>query len=75
MPEPVASDPGPGHRSPARLVVLLSGTGTLLQALLDATLQDFAPIYGRLASAADIAIEAVGSAMHASGSKAGPAIA
>ncbi|MDB5424934.1 MAG: phhA [Phenylobacterium sp.] len=30
-----------------------------LQALLDATLQDFAPIYGRLAKAADIPIEAV----------------
>jgi len=30
-----------------------------LQSLLDATLQDFAPIYGRLAKAEDIAIEAV----------------
>jgi len=30
-----------------------------LQALLDATLQDFAPIYGRLAKAQDVAIEAV----------------
>jgi phenylalanine-4-hydroxylase len=30
-----------------------------LQALLDATLQDFAPIYGRLAGAQDIPIEAI----------------
>ncbi|MEO8113378.1 MAG: phenylalanine 4-monooxygenase, partial [Phenylobacterium sp.] len=30
-----------------------------LQALLDATLQDFAPIYGRLAGAADIPIAAI----------------
>jgi phenylalanine-4-hydroxylase len=30
-----------------------------LQALLDATLQDFAPIYARLAKASDIPIEAV----------------
>jgi phenylalanine-4-hydroxylase len=30
-----------------------------LQALLDATLQDFAPVYARLAAAADVAIEAV----------------
>jgi phenylalanine-4-hydroxylase len=30
-----------------------------LQALLDATLQDFAPIYDRLARAKDVAIEAI----------------
>jgi phenylalanine-4-hydroxylase len=30
-----------------------------LQSLLDATLQDFAPIYRRLASAEDVAIEAI----------------
>ncbi len=40
MPDPV--QPGPGT-PPARLVVLLSGTGTLLQALLDASTD---PAYG-----------------------------
>jgi phenylalanine-4-hydroxylase len=30
-----------------------------LQALLDATLQDFAPIYDRLSRAEDVAIEAI----------------
>jgi phenylalanine-4-hydroxylase len=30
-----------------------------LQALLDATLQDFAPIYRRLAKAQDVAIDAI----------------
>jgi phosphoribosylglycinamide formyltransferase 1 len=41
VPDPV--QPEPGRRSPARLVVLLSGTGTLLQALLDASAD---PAYG-----------------------------
>ena len=37
MPDPVPSDPRRGtSTAPARLVVLVSGTGTLLQALLDA---------------------------------------
>lgn len=43
--DPRGPEPGPaaGRRSPARLVVLLSGTGTLLQALLDACAD---PAYG-----------------------------
>ena len=43
MPDPALQVPGPGSGSPARLVVLLSGTGTLLQALLDACAD---PAYG-----------------------------
>ena len=44
MPDPASRDPGAGlASSPARLVVLLSGTGTLLQALLDACAD---PAYG-----------------------------
>lgn len=43
MPDPAPLDPGTGRPSPARLVVLLSGTGTLLQALLDASAD---PAYG-----------------------------
>lgn len=44
MPDPAPHDPGDGAgSSPARLVVLLSGTGTLLQALLDASAD---PAYG-----------------------------
>ena len=35
-----------------------------LQALLDATLQDFAPIYARLAKASDIPIDAITSEDH-----------
>ena len=44
VPDPAQRDPGDGaDASPARLVVLLSGTGTLLQALLDAAAD---PAYG-----------------------------
>ena len=44
MPDPAPQVPGQGSgTSPARLVVLLSGTGTLLQALLDACAD---PAYG-----------------------------
>jgi phosphoribosylglycinamide formyltransferase-1 len=44
VPDPASPVPGDGtSTSPARLVVLLSGTGTLLQALLDASAD---PSYG-----------------------------
>ena len=44
MPDPAQQDPGDAAgASPGRLVVLLSGTGTLLQALLDASAD---PAYG-----------------------------
>jgi phosphoribosylglycinamide formyltransferase 1 len=43
VPDPASQAPGEGTSPPARLVVLLSGTGTLLQALLDASAD---PAYG-----------------------------
>ena len=53
------SAPCRGDPLPARLVVLASGSGTTLQALLDATLADFAALYARLDGACDVAIDAI----------------